>query len=195
MFWAKSSENGAAGGSVGYLVWSAGHEIWTRPTIQPANPAPAASCQLSAPPSSCLPNDIPNETSGGSLSHRDGTGQPRGAGKGSHGLFHVPQHSSLISSSLLCWFDQETEPSPAWSYHWNISDSKESKGKTRLDQSGLPHHVTAHQSGLCTLRQLENPLTQKNCVFGRVLQEDKSNSQEEEVSSGSSVKKYSITSL
>lgn len=43
------------------------------PTLQKvtANPAPAAPCQLSAPPSSCLPNDIPNETSGGSLSHTE----------------------------------------------------------------------------------------------------------------------------
>ena len=61
--------------SVGYHMRPPKHWTWDL-NINPlqkvtANPAPAAPCQLSAPPSSCLPNDIPNETSGGSLSHTE----------------------------------------------------------------------------------------------------------------------------
>lgn len=75
-FLVKAPSTSTSTGSVGYQMrpWNTGHEIWLYPKPPPlqkvaANPAPAAPCQLSAPPSSCLPNDIPNETSGGSVSH------------------------------------------------------------------------------------------------------------------------------
>lgn len=71
-----------------------------------ANPAPSAPRQLSAPPSSCLPNDIANETSGGSVSHteiiwanwREVLGSAKG---GTHQLSHVSQYSSVTNSSFF----------------------------------------------------------------------------------------------
>lgn len=104
--------------SVGYHMRPPKHWTWDLNINPPqtlqkvtANPAPAAPCQLSAPPSSCLPNDIPNETSGGSLSHTETVWANRREGGAPHQLSHVSQYSSVTNSSSFFHEISSTAPS------------------------------------------------------------------------------------